>query len=50
MASEFAFELLGETPLLTMARGLSRDLYDRIGVSVAATLSADGIGDEREWP
>jgi len=50
IASEIAFELLGETPLLTMARRLSRDLYDRIGVHVAATITADGgIGDEREW-
>jgi hypothetical protein len=33
-----------------MARRLSKDLYDRIGVTVAATISADGgVGDEREW-
>jgi hypothetical protein len=50
IAAEFAFKLLGETPLLTMARRLSKDLYDRIGVTVAATISADGgVGEEREW-
>jgi hypothetical protein len=50
VASEFAFKLLGETPLPKVARRLSKDLYDRIGVTVAASILAEGgIGDEREW-
>jgi hypothetical protein len=50
IAAEFAFKLLAEAPLLTLASRLSRDLYDRIGVVVAGTISADaGIGDEQEW-
>jgi GAF domain-containing protein len=47
IASEFAFKLLGDTPLPTMARRLSKDLYDRIGDTVAASIAAErGVGDE----
>jgi GAF domain-containing protein len=42
IASEFAFKLLGEAPLPTMARRLSKDLYDHIGVAAAASILAEG--------
>jgi len=49
IASEHLFKLLGEMSLLTRARRSSKYLFDSIGVTVAATMSANGnIDEERE--